>query len=81
MVTAPVMVGSALVRLIRCGPAPAMLKWIRSAPPAPLAVLLAAVIASRRLMTPSAPRLLASAASEAVLPSATSLTVVTVISP
>ncbi len=83
MTTAPVIVGNTPANAMVCVPVPAMLKWMRSAPPAPLAVLLAAVIASRSEISPSAPRLAASAARDEVSASFTrlSLVVVTVISP
>ncbi len=53
-----------------------MLKWMRSAPPTPLAVLLAAMIASRREM-PSPPSLANSAAIDVVVPFTVSLVLVT----
>ena len=53
---------------------------MRSAEP-PLAVLLAAAIASRRLMRPSAPRALPRLVIDVVVPSTTSLVVSTTMMP
>ena len=81
MNTASSMIGNATApRLIVCTPPPMMLKLMTSAALL-LAVLLAAVMASRSETTPSVPRLAASADSDAVSPSATSLAVSTVIWP
>ena len=77
------MVGNALATEMRCSPptsASAMLNWMRSAAPLPLAVLLAAVMASRRLTLPSAPRSASKALIDDVSPSSTSLVVSTVMS-
>ena len=76
MITASVMVGSAESRLMVCGPAPAMLKWMRSGP-VPFALPFAARIASRSEMKPSLPRFISSASIDEVSPSAMSLAVVT----
>jgi hypothetical protein len=78
MITASVRVGSAEASAIEWGPLPAMLNRMRSAPPAPLAVLLAAVIASRRLTRPSEPLLASSVDRLVVSPSLVSLAVSTV---
>ena len=73
MTTASVMLGSTALKLMVCGPAPAMLKLIVFSP----AVLLVAVIASRSEMKPSAPLLASSVEIDVVSPSATSLVVST----
>ena len=80
MTTASEMGGKALTRLITWPPSgePGMLKSIRSASPT-LAVLLAARMASRSEITPSAPRLLFNANNELTSPSFVSLVVLTVI--
>ena len=76
MTSAPVITGSAEPRERVWLPLP-IAKLMRSAPPVPLAVLLAAVIASRRLILPSAPLLAISAAMLVVVPSAVSAAVST----
>ena len=68
--------GSAVATLTVCTPVPAMAKTILSAF-VPLVVLLAAVIASRRLMNPSAPRSAYSASIDEASPSAMSAVVST----
>ena len=83
MTTALLIVGNAAATLIVCAAptrAPGMSNTILSGA-APLAVLLAAKMASRRLMRPSAPRALPGLAIDVVVPSATSLTVSTTTMP
>ena len=76
MISALLIVGNAESRLMVCGPLPSMSNTILSGA-APLAVLLAAAIASRKLMRPSAPRALPRLTIDVVVPSATSLLVST----
>ena len=78
MITASVMAGNTEASAIEWGPLPAMLNRMRSAPPEPLAVLLAARIASRRLTRPSAPLLASRVDRLVVSPSLVSLAVSTV---
>ena len=81
--TASVMLGSANVGLMTYKPATGawlMLNTMRSGA-TPLAVLLAAASASRKLIRPSEPRELARLAMDPVLPSATSLVVSTTMMP
>ena len=80
MTTLSLIEGRALARLMVCVPpikAAPMLKWMRSAPPVPLALLLAAVMASRRLIKPSVPWLLSRAYRLLVSPSLLSVVVET----
>ena len=77
IVTAPLMVGSRLARLMVCTPVPAMAKRIRSGAPPAFGLLFAAVMASRRLISPSAPGLSSSALIEPVSPSCVSAAVLT----
>ena len=78
MISAWLMLGRAEATLIVCGPLPAMSKTILSGEP-PLAVLLAAMIASRSEIKPSAPLLASSVDRLVVSPSLVSALVSTVI--
>ena len=79
--SASVMVGSALPILIVCTPPAPIENRIWSGAPETLAVLLAAVMASRSEMLPSAPMFDRSAPIEVTFPSTTSAVVVTVTGP